>query len=259
MVREGATAVVTGGGRGIGQKISVELARNGADVVVADLDPEEMAETKRLVEGTGRRAVCVEMDLTEPESVDAAVERALEAFDTIDILVNNAGIAGPTATCDEISVEEWDRTLGINLRGAFLMTRQVLPVMKRNGYGRIVNIASVTGKRPMPNRTPYATSKMGLIGFTRSLAAEVGRHDINVNVVCPGSVEGPRIERVFQRHAEANGDTAEDVKRAEMERSARKELVAPESVARTVVVLCSADAEQMTGQDINVSAGKVMY
>jgi NAD(P)-dependent dehydrogenase (short-subunit alcohol dehydrogenase family) len=259
MVREGATAIVTGGGRGIGQEISVELARNGADVVVADLDPDEMAETERLVEGVGRRAVPVEMDLTDPASVEHAVERALEAFGSVEILVNNAGIAGPTATCDEITVQEWDETIAVNLRGAFLMTRQVLPAMKRGGYGRIVNIASVTGKRPVPNRTPYATSKMGLIGFTRSLAAEVGESNINANVVCPGSVQGPRIERVFRRHAEANGDDPEEVKRAEMDRSARKELVAPESVARTVAVLCSDEADQMTGQDINVSAGKVMY
>ncbi|MWG33418.1 SDR family oxidoreductase [Halomarina oriensis] len=251
--------MVTGGGRGIGQSISVELARNGANVVVADLDPDEMAETRRRVEELGGEALCVEMDLTRPESIERAVDYAVEEFGTVEILVNNAGIAGPTATCDEVTVEQWDQTMAVNLRGAFLMTRSVLPVMKREGYGRIVNIASVTGKRPVPHRTPYATSKMGLIGFTRSLAAEVGRYDINANVVCPGSVEGPRIERVFRRHAEANGHTAEEVKEMEMEKSARKELVSPENVARTVTLLCSSMTDQMTGQDLNVSAGKVMY
>jgi len=259
MVREGSTAIVTGGGRGIGQSISVELARRGADVVVADLDPDEMAETVQLVEEHGRQAVPVETDLRDAESVRGTIDRALETFGTIEILVNNAGISGPTSTCDEMEVAEWDQTLSVNLRGAFLTTRLVVPEMKRQEYGRIVNIASVTGKRAVAHRTPYAASKMGLIGFTRSLAAEVGEWDINANVVCPGSVEGPRIERVFRRHARANGGDPQAVKQAQMDQSARKELVEPESVARVVAMLCSADADQMTGQDLNISAGKVMY
>jgi 2-hydroxycyclohexanecarboxyl-CoA dehydrogenase len=131
--------------------------------------------------------------------------------------------------------------------------------MKERGYGRIVNIASVTGKRPLVNRTPYATTKMGLIGFTRTLAEEVGSHDINVNAVCPGSVNGPRIQRVFEKQAEATGQTLEEVREDVERQSARGELVQRTDVAALVAFLCSRQAERITGQDINVTAGKVMY
>lgn len=259
MANRDRAAIVTGAGRGIGRTIAIELAADGTDVLIADINPEEMAETKRLIEERGQTAVCQHTDLREEADIDAAVECAREAFGRIDILVNNSGIAGPTLPAEEIPTEDWDDTLAINLRGTFLITREVLPTMKQQEYGRIVNIASATAKRPVEHRTPYAASKAGLIGFTRSLAAEVGRNDINVNVVCPGSVEGDRIERVFRNHAEADGVPYEEVKGAELDKSARKELVAPESVADVVSFLCSENADQITGQDINVSAGKIMY
>lgn len=252
-------AVVTGAGRGIGQAIALELADRGMDVVIADLNDEEMTETESAIERLGQEAHYIHTDLRDPESVEETVQEAEDVFGSIDILVNNSGIAGPTAPCDELSVEDWDETLAVNLRGAFLMARSVVPVMKRQEYGRIVNIASVTGKRPVSDRTPYAASKMGLIGFTRSLASEVGKFDINVNVVCPGSVTGPRIEQVFQRTAEAEGTTSEVIKERELSNSARHELVERESVAKLVGFLCSSDSDQITGQDLNISAGKVMY
>jgi len=259
MANGNEAAIVTGAGRGIGRKIAVELASDGTDILIADINSEEMAETKRLVEEWGQTAICQHTDLREESDVDAAVERALDAFDGIDILVNNSGISGPTLPAEDVPTDDWDETLAINLRGTFLITREVLPQMKEQEYGRIVNIASATAKRPVEHRTPYAASKAGLIGFTRSLAAEVGRNDINVNIICPGSVEGDRIERVFHNHAEAENLPYEEVKQAELDKSARKELVTPESVASMVSFLCSESADQITGQDINVSAGKVMY
>jgi len=256
---EEQTAIVTGGGRGLGRAIALELAEQGLDVVIADLDPDEMAETSGLIEDRGQSALPLRTDLRDPDNVRESVDRALAEFGSIEVLVNNSGIAGPTLSCEEMPIDEWDQTIAVNLRGAFLMARAVLPSMKRQEYGRIVNISSVTGKRPVAQRTPYAASKMGLIGFTRSLADEVGKHNINVNAVCPGSVEGPRIERVFEHYAEARGTDPESVKRSEMAKSARVELVEPESVAKVVTFLCSDASRQMTGQDLNVSAGKVMY
>ncbi len=254
-----STAIVTGGGRGIGQAICTELAREGADVVVVDVDESGMAETATLVEEEGREALTVETDVSDSESVHEAVERAEAHFGSVEVLVNNAGIAGPTSACEGIDPDDWDATMAVNLRGPFLMCRAVVPRMKERGYGRIVNIASVTGKKPLLNRTPYAASKMGLIGFTRTLALEVGDHDINVNAVCPGSVDGPRIRSVFEQQAEATGRSVADV-RADVERqSPRNELVDREDVAATVAYLCSDDADRITGQDLNVSAGKVMY
>jgi NAD(P)-dependent dehydrogenase (short-subunit alcohol dehydrogenase family) len=254
-----STALVTGGGRGIGQAICAELASRGHDVVIADLDEDEMAETAALVESEGQRVLTHQTNLKHLDSVEAVVETALSEFGSIEHLVNNAGIAGPTSACEGISSEEWDETVAVNLRGPFYTCRTLLPSMKEQGYGRIVNIASVTGKRPLTKRTPYATTKMGLIGFTRTLAAEVGEHDINVNAVCPGSVDGPRIRRVFEEKAESTGRSYEEVRRDAESESPRQELVQREDIANTVAFLCSSDADRMTGQDVNVSAGKVMY
>lgn len=256
---EGQTALVTGGGRGIGRAICTRLASRGADVVVADVDKDEMSETRELVENEGRRALPLYTDLLEPETVESTVEEALSEFGSVEMLVNNSGIAGPTSLCEEVTLEEWDETLGVNLRGVFLMTSELLPSMKEAGYGRIVNIASVTAKRPLYGRTPYAASKAGIIGFTRTLADEVGEHDINVNAVCPGSVEGPRIRDVYERQAEERNLSYEEVRAEQAGASARGELVQGDDVARLVAFLCSDDATRMTGQDLNVSAGKVMY
>jgi len=253
------TAIVTGGGRGIGQAICVELAARGRDIVVADIDESAMEETRELVEAEEQTARAIRTDLGEPADVRSTVEETLDTFETVDILVNNAGIAGPTAPCEDVATEEWNQTMAVNLRGPFEMCRAILPHMKDRGYGRIVNIASVTGKRPLVNRTPYATTKMGLIGFTRTLAEEVGTYDINVNAVCPGSVDGPRIQRVFEKQAETTGQTLEEVREDVERQSARGELVRRTDVAALVAFLCSAQAERITGQDINVTAGKVMY
>ncbi|WP_318566900.1 SDR family NAD(P)-dependent oxidoreductase [Salinigranum marinum] len=254
-----STALVTGGGRGIGQAICVELASEGSDIAIADVDEDGMADTVEQVEAEGQQALALPTDLKHLGSVEETVETTLSEFGTIDHLVNNAGIAGPTSICEDISPDEWDETLAVNLRGPFFTCRQVLPSMKQQGYGRIVNIASVTGKRPLTRRTPYATTKMGLIGFTRTLAAEVGEHDINVNAICPGSVDGPRIQRVFEEKAEATGRSYEEVRTDAENESPRRELVTREDVARAVAFLCSPDANRITGQDLNVSAGKVMY
>lgn len=254
-----STALVTGGGRGIGQAICVELASEGSDIAIADVDEDGMADTVEQVEAEGQQALALPTDLKHLGSVEETVETTLSEFGAIDHLVNNAGIAGPTSICEDISPGEWDETLAVNLRGPFFTCRQVLPSMKQQGYGRIVNIASVTGKRPLTRRTPYATTKMGLIGFTRTLAAEVGEHDINVNAICPGSVDGPRIQRVFEEKAEAMGRSYEEVRTDAENESPRQELVTREDVARAVAFLCSPDANRITGQDLNVSAGKVMY
>lgn len=258
-MRPESTAIVTGGARGIGQSICVELAEKGANVVVADLNQDEMAETAEMVRDTGQRALTVETDVASNESVTNTVDEAIKEFGSVEYLVNNAGIAGPTAPCEDVSSEEWETTLAVNLKGPFHMCREVVPHMRAESFGRIVNIASVTGKRPLPNRTPYATSKMGVIGFTRTLAAEVGDANINVNAVCPGSVEGPRITSVFERQAAETGRTYEEIRSEVEAEAARGELVQREDVAELVGYLCSDESSRITGQDINVSAGKVMY
>jgi NAD(P)-dependent dehydrogenase (short-subunit alcohol dehydrogenase family) len=258
-VTHDSTAIVTGGGGGIGQAICEQLASRGYDIVVADIDESGMEETRGLIEADGQKVRPIHTDLGDEASIEATVQETLDAFGSVEVLVNNAGIAGPTDPCEEVTTDQWEQTMNVNLTGPFTMCRNVLPSMKDAGYGRIVNIASVTGKRPLVNRTPYATSKMGLIGFTRTLAAEVGDHNINVNAVCPGSVDGPRIDSVFRKQAATTEQSYEEVRGEVLAESPRNELVERRNVAELVAFLCSDHSEQITGQDINVSAGKVMY
>ncbi|RAW44967.1 SDR family NAD(P)-dependent oxidoreductase [Halorubrum sp. 48-1-W] len=255
----GDTALVTGGGRGIGRAICTKLASRGLDVVVADIDDDGMAETEAELEAHGVRTLSVHTDVSDEASVRDAVTAAEAEFDAIDVLVNNAGIAGPTKDVEDVTVEEWDATLGVNLRGAFLLSRELMGKMKERGYGRIVNISSASGKRPVPQRSPYTASKSGLLGLTRTLAVEGGPHDVNANAVCPGSVAGPRIDRVIEHEAEARGLSAETVADEKRAKSPRNEFVQPEDVAETVAYLCSTAADRVTGQSLNVSAGKVTY
>ena len=253
-------AIVTGGGRGIGEAICLELAERGAEIAIADVDEDGMAETVERIEAdTDATAAAYSVDLADPDLVDDRIEEILDDLGGVEVLVNNSGIMGPTAPLEDVTVEEWDRTMDVNLRGQFLTCRAVLPTMKAAGFGRIVNIASMTGKNPLYNRAPYAASKIGVVGLTRTLADEVGDHDINVNAICPGPVDGPRLDRVFEGQAEARGVPVERVREEAKAESARGELVQPEDVAQLARCLCSPDADRITGQDLNVSAGRVMF
>lgn len=253
-------AVVTGGSRGIGEAICLELAGCGVEVAIADIDEDGMTDTVERIESeTESTAEWYYTDLSDPDLVDERTDEILDDLGGVELLVNNSGIMGPTAPLEDVTVEEWDQTMHVNLRGQYLMCRAMLPTMKTSGFGRIVNMASITGKNPLYNRVPYATSKMGVIGLTRTLADEVGDHDINVNAICPGSVEGPRIQRVFEKQAEARDVPYDQIVEEEKAGSPRGELVQPEDIAQLVGFLCSPDADRITGQDLNVSAGRVMF
>jgi len=252
-------AIVTGGGRGIGRAISLAFAREGADISLAARSTEAMKEVAHEIATIGRRALFNTMDITKVEQVDAMVKQTYQEFGRIDILVNNSGIAGPTAYVHNITPEEWDETFNVNLRGAFLCCRAVVPIMIEQGHGRIINIASMTGKRPLPMRTPYCATKMGLIGFTRGLALELGKFNINANAICPGAVEGPRIEMVIKNAAKAENISEEEVRKRFLSASPLGRMVSVEDVAKVAVFLASEDSKNMTGQDVNVTAGIVMY
>jgi NAD(P)-dependent dehydrogenase (short-subunit alcohol dehydrogenase family) len=166
---------------------------------------------------------------------------------------------GPAKNIEDISLEEWESTMAVNLTGMFLCCKYAIPPMKVQKKGSIVNIASITGKRPLTQRTPYAASKMGVIGLTRTLAAEVGRWKIRVNAVCPGAVTGKRQDRVYEAIMKHTGKTMDQVIAERVELSPLRSVVDPKYVAAIVAFLCTEDAAMMTGQDINISAGMVMY
>ncbi len=260
MSLEHRVAIVTGGGQGIGQQIALCLAREGARVVIADINTEGSRETAEMIRATcGAEAIVMPTDITSGEQVKVLVGGTWNIDHRIDILVNNAGITGPIKNIEDIAVEEWEETMAVNLRGMFLCSKQVVPVMKKQGRGNIINIASVTGKRPLPQRTPYATTKMGVIGFTRTLAAELGKWKIRVNAVCPGAVVGTRQIRIYEGMMKHTGKSFDEVAAERKEASALKAFVDPKYIGAMVVFLCSEGAEMITGQDINVCAGTIMY
>ncbi len=252
-------AIVTGGGQGIGQAICLRLAEEGAKVAVADVNVQGSRDTERMIKEKGGMALVVPTDITKEEPVRELAKKVADEWETIDILVNNSGIAGPTKNIEDITLEEWEQTLAVNLRGMFLCCKHCIPMMKKNRRGWVVNISSVSGKQPLTQRTPYTTSKMGVIGLTRTLAAEVGRWGIRVNAICPGNTAGPRIEAVIRGVAEHTGKGLEEVTREFKDEAVLKCFVEREDIAAMVAFLCTEDSRMMTGQDINVSAGLLMY
>ena len=259
----GRTAFITGGSMGLGRAIAVCLAEYGANVVAAARS-DGIYETVELVEEEvgedGPGALAVECDVSDESSVEAAIDETVETFGGLDILVNNAGIAGPTAPVEEVGFEEFEETLRVNVIGAFLCVKHASPYLRESAHGRVVNISSVGGKRPYTNRTPYASSKMGMIGLSRALASEFGDDMVTVNTICPGPVAGDRIDRVIQAQADRLGTSFEDAKQEILlDEMTIEELVQPEDVAEQVAYFASDAAEHITTQDVNVDSGMTWY
>ena len=251
--------VVTGGGRGLGRVIALACAREGADLVLASRSVEALQETRAEVESFGRQALVVPTDIRHEDSVRNLAEQALTRFGHIDILVNNTGITGPTAPLWEITPAEWEETFAVNVTGAYLCCRAFLPSMIEQRSGSILFISSMTGKRPLFGRTPYAAGKLALVGLARTLAWETGPYGIRVNVVSPGPIEGERVERVIRNQAQAEGISEDEARRRFTSSSPLGRLVPPGDIADAVVFLASDKAASITGEDLNVSAGTAMY
>ncbi|HTT90824.1 MAG TPA: SDR family oxidoreductase [Acidimicrobiales bacterium] len=255
----GRTAVVTGGGQGIGATIARSLAGAGARVVVNGRHEGALNEVCQDIAGAGGTALACAGSVTDPLHLDKLMKLAAGQEGVIDILVNNAGIAGPTAPLADVKLAQWEETLAVNLTGVFLACQAALPYLRASDHGRIVCIGSAAGKRPLPNRTPYAASKLGLVGLARTLAAELGPSGITVNVVSPWLVDNARLTRVLTAMAAERRLPLEQL-RSEMEAgTALHRAVREDEVAAAVQFLCSDGAESLTGQDLNVSAGAVMY
>lgn len=255
---EGTTVLVTGASQGIGQVIAEHAAREGANVSLVARS-EGIAETADRIQSPERTRQ-VRADVTEEVQVERAVEQTVDEFGGLDCVVNNAGIAGPTAPVEDVSVEAWQETMAVNVMGPFLLAKHAVPYLRRSGAPSIINISSISGKRPLTHRTPYTASKMAVIGLTRTLAFELGKEGIRVNAICPGGTEGPRIDRVLENQAEKRGITFEEAKRQVFtDDAALGVLTEPADVAEAVVFLASDRAKHITAQDINVDAGTAWY
>jgi NAD(P)-dependent dehydrogenase (short-subunit alcohol dehydrogenase family) len=251
--------VVTGAGRGIGRVIALRFARGGARLVLAARSAAELDETRALADELGAAAIVVPTDVTDQAQTERMAQAALTEFGALDVLVCNSGIAGPTAPLWEIEPEQWRLTFAVNVEGVYLCCRAALPVMLERGAGRVIVIGSMTGKRALHGRTPYAASKMALIGLVRTLAWEVGESGIRVNLVSPGAVNGPRIEGVIAAQAQALSITEPEARARFTSASPLARLTEADDVAEMVRFLASPAAAGITGEDVNVSAGVVMY
>jgi NAD(P)-dependent dehydrogenase (short-subunit alcohol dehydrogenase family) len=259
MELENKIAVITGGGRGIGRVIALAYAKEGANLVLASRSQEALEETLTMVEKLGRKALVVTTDIRHEDSVRNLAQQALHHFGRVDILVNNSGIAGPTTPLWDIKLADWEETFAVNVTGAYLCCRAFLPGMIEQRSGSIIMISSMTGKRPLYGRTPYAGSKLALVGIARTLAWEVGEYGIRVNVISPGAVEGERIKRVVRNQAAAQGISEEEALRQFTSNSPLGRLVPPDDIAAAAIFLASDKAASITGEDMNVSAGTAMY
>jgi len=247
----GRAVIVTGGGKGIGKVYCEEFARAGALMVAADIDRDAAEATARGIVADGGEAIAVKTDVSDPDSVAAMAQAALDHFGAIDVLINNASLmsALPRRSWLEIPVEEWDRVMAVNLRGVFLCCRAVFPAMREQGRGKIVNISSNRVWEGTPNRLHYTASKAGVVGLTRALAREVGEHGITVNAVSPG---------LTFSETQVASSSNEHLSQAAAGRAIPRPQY-PDDLVGAVMFLASAASDFITGQTINVDGGKAMH
>jgi NAD(P)-dependent dehydrogenase (short-subunit alcohol dehydrogenase family) len=241
-----SVAVVTGGSSGIGRATAQRLAAEGAAVVIGDLDTERGRETVTQIREAGGEAQFVETDVTSESDVETMVETAVAEYGGLDAAVNNAGVEGAIAPTYDQSVTDWEQVIAVNLRGVFLGLRAEVPAMLDDGGGAIVNTSSLAGLNGLRGGSPYAASKHGVLGLTKSAAAEFGSDGVRVNAVCPGVIETPMLERTREESSQL--DQAAAI--SPMQRSGE-----PGEVADAVVWLCSREASYVTGESIAVDGG----
>jgi 3-hydroxybutyrate dehydrogenase len=254
---EGKTAIVTGGGRGIGEAIALALAAEGCSVIVAGRTATHLERVASHIQESGRDALAVVCDVADPQSVEALFRTAQERWESLDILVNNAG-QSHSELLVRLSLETWKRVLDINLTGTFLCSQAALRWMLPRKRGRIINIASTAAQIGFRYAGAYAAAKHGVIGLTRSMALETATSGITVNAVCPGWVATDMVERAVETISAKTGMTPEKALEHLANESPQKRIIQPEEIAAAVVWLVSDAAQGVTGQAINVSGGQVM-
>jgi len=245
---KGKVAIITGGGRGIGKGIAERLAEAGAEIIIADIDISKAKKTAEKLAKKEKKSLAIQADISKERAVNFLIKKSLEKFGKVDILVNNAGIMLRTRL-QNISLEEWENTLKVNLTGPFLLIKALLPVMKKNGYGRIVNISSSAGRSVSTlGGAHYTASKAGLLGLTRATAKELASFGITVNSVCPGLIDTQMVRKT----------TTKAELKAFLNSFPIRRLGLPEEIGDLVVFLCSDRASYITGASIDINGGDLM-
>jgi NAD(P)-dependent dehydrogenase (short-subunit alcohol dehydrogenase family) len=250
----GKRILITAGAAGIGRIMAEKMNAAGARVFVCDIDQTALADLSTTHPDIGQ----MQADISDRAAVEAFFEQGLAALGGLDVLVNNAGIAGPTGPVEDINPDDFERTLAINITGQFLCTRLAVPHLKAAGGGAIINLSSAAGKFAFPLRTPYSASKWAVVGFTKSLAAELGPFNIRVNAILPGAVEGPRIERVITAKADARGVPYEEMLANYTNLASMGRLIPPEDIAAMALFLASDDCGTLSGQALSIDGDTQM-
>jgi NAD(P)-dependent dehydrogenase (short-subunit alcohol dehydrogenase family) len=240
--------MITAGGSGIGWAIAKAFADSGAKVHICDVDEQALGEATEKYP----QIAATHLDVSNEEAVDQWFDDAMDDFDGLDVLINNAGIKGPTGYVEEIKLDDWRECLSVGLDAQFLCARRAAPIMKDQKSGSIINISSTAGLFGYGLRTPYAAAKWAVIGFTKSLAVELGPYGVRANAICPGAVEGARMERVSKAEAETRGVSLDVVHKEYVQSQSIKRFVKPEEIADMCLFLASPAAKMVSGQAISV-------
>ncbi len=245
---EGQGVVVTAAGAGIGRATAERFLAQKAKVFICDVSEQALGET---LEANAGLAGCI-ADVGDPQSVEAFFSEALSTMGRLDVLVNNAGIGGPRAALEDISYEDWDRCVSVNLNGMFYCIKQAAPIMKKQKSGCIVNISTGSVKVGLPYRAPYVASKAGVEGLSYNVARELGPYNIRCNAIAPGAIDNPRGRGLVERMAESKGQSVEETEADLLSYISMRTWIDPTEIGDTAVFLASHEARHITGQLIGV-------
>jgi NAD(P)-dependent dehydrogenase (short-subunit alcohol dehydrogenase family) len=244
----GLRVLITAAASGIGCAVAKAFLEDGARVHICDINDDQLTACATSLPGTGVSRA----DVSDPEQVDRLFEEAIPYLGGLDVLINNAGIAGPTAAVEDVSPQQWDRTMAININGQFYCARRAVPLIKTAGGGSIINMSSSAGLLGYPMRSPYAASKWAVIGLTKTMAMELGEFGIRVNAVCPNAVEGPRMDAVIAAEAQSRGISEKEIYDGLVQGTSMRTFVTTRDVTNMILFLCSEAGSKISGQSLSV-------
>lgn len=256
---KGKTVIVTGGGSGMGKAICLEFADRGANIVCVGRNTDKLKKVVDEVEEKGARGLAIKVDVTREDDVQRMVRETIEAFGSLDVLCNNAGMIEAIGPLENLTVEEWDDNFAVNTKGVFLCSKSVIPQMRKQGYGRIINNASQCGKTGFANFGHYSAAKAAVLMFTQVLALELAKTNIHVNAVCPGSVDTEMTDREAEIISKKTGEDPVMLKNSWISGIPIGRYATPEDIAKVFVFLASESADYITGESINVTGGQEMH
>jgi len=244
----GKRVMITAAASGIGRTVAKTFIENDALVFICDISKERLAQCQAEMPGIEG----ITADVSDPDQVDLFFEEAISFLGGLDVLVNNAGIAGPSEPVEKMSPKEWDRTIAVNLNSQFYCVRRSVPLLRESGGGSIINMSSHAGLFGYPYRTPYASSKWAIIGFTKTLAMELGEYKIRVNAICPGSVDGPRMDAIIEHDARVENVAADVVRDKYLRQTSLRTFINSQEIADMILYLCSDSGQSISGQALAV-------